>query len=265
MTRDRFFSILFALYLFSSSLVPAAAENIVPPEDDASERGIIVLDNTTAITSGDWLLNADRHGLEYLWTPTQSAGDRSAFWQLTLPEEGIYAVEAWWRQGTNRSDAAKFIIGTSKERRTVMVNQQIHGDQWNLLGNFSFQADSPLFIGLINKASPGYVVILDKVRLRRLDPAVAENIVPPKAISPNGRVGGTTQQAPKEKGVTVFDPDAPPETRTTLTPLLNVGGKIKLEYTLEKNFDLNDAQDDDLSVLEPELSLAFSFNPSEQF
>jgi hypothetical protein len=41
------------------------------------------------------------------------------------------------------------------------------------------------------------------------------------------------------------------------------GGQIELEYGLERNLDLNSAQDEDLSTIEPGLTLAFSFEPSE--
>lgn len=59
-----------------------------------------------------------------------------------------------------------------------------------------------------------------------------------------------------------FDPDAPPETRIELAPFLTFGGNIALTYELEKNSDLDDSQDIDVSTLEPGLSLALSFDPS---
>lgn len=59
-----------------------------------------------------------------------------------------------------------------------------------------------------------------------------------------------------------FDPGAPPKTRILLAPFLTFGGRLELEYQLEKNFDLDNSDDDELSTLEPELSLAFSFDPS---
>ena len=63
--------------------------------------------------------------------------------------------------------------------------------------------------------------------------------------------------------VSKFDPDEPPETIIRLAPFLMFGGQIELEYGLERNLDLNSAQDEDLSTIEPGLALAFSFEPSE--
>lgn len=65
--------------------------------------------------------------------------------------------------------------------------------------------------------------------------------------------------------VPAFDPGAPPETRIRLAPFLTFGARVELEYELEKNFDLKDARDDDVSTLEPRLSLAFSFDPNKHF
>ena len=81
---------------------------------------------------------------------------------------------------------------------------------------------------------------------------------------PSGKTGAASEPARKEK-VVPFDPNAPPKTRNKLAPFLTFGGKFDLEYVYEKNFDLNDGEDDDLSTLEPELQLAFSFDPSRYF
>ena len=59
-----------------------------------------------------------------------------------------------------------------------------------------------------------------------------------------------------------FDPGAPPKTRLRLAPYLTFGAKIEIEYEFARNLDLNDAEDGDLSLLTPEVELAFSFDPS---
>lgn len=62
-----------------------------------------------------------------------------------------------------------------------------------------------------------------------------------------------------------FDLDAPPETRIKLAPFLTFGRQLELQYNLERNLDLYGAKDEDLSAIEPGLSLAFSFDPSRYF
>jgi alginate production protein len=63
----------------------------------------------------------------------------------------------------------------------------------------------------------------------------------------------------------VFDPDAPPDTRYRLAPFLTFGAEIEIAYEYRKNLGLDDRRDDDASLLTPELSLAFSFDPDPRF
>ena len=62
-----------------------------------------------------------------------------------------------------------------------------------------------------------------------------------------------------------FDFGAPPATKTFITPTLSFGGRAGLEYVYEKNFNLESGLPEDLSVFQPSLSLAFSYNPSDYF
>lgn len=75
----------------------------------------------------------------------------------------------------------------------------------------------------------------------------------------------TLPQSGQAPGVSNFDPDEPPETTIRLAPFLTFGGQVELEYRLERNLDLDGARDEDLSTIEPGLTLAFSFDPSRVF
>jgi alginate production protein len=66
------------------------------------------------------------------------------------------------------------------------------------------------------------------------------------------------------KNGAAFDFDAPPPTRFRLTPDLSFGAKVELEGELEKDFDLDADRADDIKILEPKLSLAFSYTPTEK-
>ena len=63
----------------------------------------------------------------------------------------------------------------------------------------------------------------------------------------------------------VFDPQAPPETRYRLARFLTFGAEIELDYGFRRNLDLDTRQNDDVSLLAPELSLAWSFDPAPAF
>lgn len=58
-----------------------------------------------------------------------------------------------------------------------------------------------------------------------------------------------------------FDPNEPPETSFKIAPYLTFGAQIEIEYKLDRNVDLDGSKDEDLSTIEPEINLAFSFDP----
>jgi alginate production protein len=67
---------------------------------------------------------------------------------------------------------------------------------------------------------------------------------------------------PPSSAERVFDPEDPPETRYRLTPSLSFGADIEIDYSWRRNHDLDDHRRDDVSLLTPELSLAWSFDPA---
>ncbi|MGH7885193.1 MAG: hypothetical protein ACRENO_05805, partial [Thermodesulfobacteriota bacterium] len=50
-----------------------------------------------------------------------------------------------------------------------------------------------------------------------------------------------------------FDNDDPPETTIRLAPYLTFGGQLEFEYDLERNFDLDGEDDEDIYTVEPGL------------
>ena len=60
-----------------------------------------------------------------------------------------------------------------------------------------------------------------------------------------------------------FDFDAPPKTDIQLLPNLTFGAKAKFKATQENDFDLDSGDADDLTIIKPELSLAFSYDPTD--
>jgi alginate production protein len=74
-------------------------------------------------------------------------------------------------------------------------------------------------------------------------------------------VSGQPSQEPAPKPA--VDLDAPPRTEIQILPDLGFGARAELEYELEKNFDFDSEDPDDLWVLEPKLSLALSYTPTK--
>jgi alginate production protein len=82
---------------------------------------------------------------------------------------------------------------------------------------------------------------------------------------PHGEVSAAQPSAEEVAGQPAFDSGAAPKTTILLAPFLTFGGRVDLEYRHEHNFDLDNSRADALSTLEPELSLAFSFDPNKYF
>lgn len=59
--------------------------------------------------------------------------------------------------------------------------------------------------------------------------------------------------------------DDAPEPDIKLTPSLTLGGRYDTKYEVEKNFNLDDEDDEDEVRLEPELTVSLSYQPQENF
>ena len=76
-------------------------------------------------------------------------------------------------------------------------------------------------------------------------------------------IAADTNAVPTARYDHTFDFDAPPRTEIQLLPNLTFGAKAKFKATQENDFDLNSGDADDLTIVEPELSLAFSYDPTD--
>lgn len=66
-------------------------------------------------------------------------------------------------------------------------------------------------------------------------------------------------------GDEVFELGDPPETRYQVAPFLRLGAETENELTFRRNADLDSGRHDDTAVLDPELSVALSFDPHPAF
>ena len=94
-----------------------------------------------------------------------------------------------------------------------------------------------------------------------LNPTSPSPSLPPP---PNPKLGDKQGTPASTKGK-AFDFGAPPATKFLLTPTLSFGVRASLEYQYEKDFNLESALPEDISIFQPSLSMAFSYNPSDYF
>jgi len=83
----------------------------------------------------------------------------------TLATTGSYDVYTWWVAGSNRANAARYVVTSATGTANVSANQTTNGGKWNLLGTYNFNAGSTGKVQLNATASTGgSVVSSDAVR-----------------------------------------------------------------------------------------------------
>ena len=130
----------------------------------------IIVDNADPGFSifGSWntgTSSGDRYGVDYRWTSASLTGTSHADWTAQVQKTDLYGVYAWWPQGGNRSNQARYSVLHDGNEYPVVVNQQANGGQWNLLGTYDFDAGDTISVRLSNNAPSGYVVIADAIKI----------------------------------------------------------------------------------------------------
>ncbi len=159
--------------------------------------GQIIIDNTDpgfTVLSNSWSTGttAPGHwGDNYRFRNTTATGATfgEVEWRANLPAAGAYEVAIYYPQGTNRATDAPFTVHHAAGDTTLLINQQINGGQWVVLGTFTFAAGTVGSVSLSNAASAS-VVIADAVAFTPQTGTVQLSM----AVSPVG--WGTTTPAP---------------------------------------------------------------------
>ena len=121
----------------------------------------IIIDNNSANVVGTWDTRTstyDKYGSSYR---SKSDGNGSAYLQYTpnITTPGEYNVYEWHPEGSNRPTDAQHIINYNGGSRTINVNQQNNGGQWNLLGKFTFASGNMGYVRIndsFSASSGGY-------------------------------------------------------------------------------------------------------------
>jgi hypothetical protein len=121
----------------------------------------VIVDNPAASFVGDWGTSPSGYDGDYRWN---AAGDGSdtATWTPNLPAADTYNVHAWWNASPNRATDSPYTIYYDGGSETIDVNQQINGNQWNLLGTYPFAAGTSGYVVLSDDANQ--YVIADAIK-----------------------------------------------------------------------------------------------------
>lgn len=122
--------------------------------DDADSSGVLVNGSWTSSTSGE-----NYFGLDYLHDGnTGSTVPKSVTFTPTLPAAGSYNVYARWTSGSNRATNTPVTVTSNAGTTPLVLNQQINGGGWYLLGTYDFAAGSSGSVLISNTAANGYVI-----------------------------------------------------------------------------------------------------------
>jgi len=122
--------------------------------DDSDPSTVGITGSWTSSTSGDGY-----YGLDYLHDGnTGATGGKSVRFTPRLGIGGTYNVYARWTAGSNRSSDTPVTITSSDGTSNLIVNQQINGGGWLLLGSAAFAADASGSVLVTNNGTNGYVI-----------------------------------------------------------------------------------------------------------
>lgn len=140
---------------------------------------IIIVDNVDAgfslVTGEEWGLagTPDFSGQwanDYRWRSTNDPVS-VVEWRPTFPTAGDYSVSIWYRStGSGRPTNARYTIHYDGGSEDVIVNQQVDGSLWLVLGTYPFAAGSAGRVTLTSDAQPDKNIVADAVRFRSIEP-----------------------------------------------------------------------------------------------
>ena len=126
-------------------------------------NGIVVdNENSAGVTLiGSWTVSTGApgyNGANFIHDGNTGKGTKSVRFTPNLPQAGSYRVYLRWTQNANRANNTPVTLFYSGGASNYILNQQINGATWNLLGTFLFDAGTAGSILTENVGTTGYVI-----------------------------------------------------------------------------------------------------------
>jgi hypothetical protein len=144
----------------ANEYVIADAIKLTPSPPPAPET--VIVDNPDAQFVCYWGTSSSGGYNDYYRWHAAGTGSCTATWAPNLVAPSSYGVYAWWKAEPNRATDAPYTIYFDGGSATFDVNQEINGDQWNLLGTFPFDAGQSGYVVLSDDANE--YVIADAIK-----------------------------------------------------------------------------------------------------
>ena len=102
----------------------------------------------------------------YRTTAAGTAESATATFVPNVTTSGLYWVSVRFVSGTNRSSDVLYKVTHAGGTTTFKVNQEVHGNTWNYLGQFYFIAGGKYAVTISNQSSEaGQAIVADAIRL----------------------------------------------------------------------------------------------------
>lgn len=150
----------------------AGATVISAREYDWNTANVVVDNDGGApgyVEEGRWTTSGSpgfRGGTYRYATTVAGTATATATWTLQVPEDGNYALYAWFYPSTNRTPDAHYTVHHAGGVSTVVLDQRVQPKTWRTLGTFPFEAGTTL-VTLDNRSQfdTTTAVIADALRL----------------------------------------------------------------------------------------------------
>jgi PKD repeat protein len=152
------------------------------------DEPVVEMDNGGAGTSstGTWTVSTatGAYGSNSVYAKTVGA---TYSWTVIPSVASDYEVYMWWAAATSRVTSVPVTIQHAGGTSTVYVNQRLNGGQWNLLGQYTFEAGTSYTV-TVRSTSTANSTCADAVKFVRVD---TNTEVPPTAdFSADKTTGG---------------------------------------------------------------------------
>ena len=141
----------------------------------------IIIDNPQATFVGTWTTATsatDKFGTDYRYKG-QGTGSSYALFTPSILTPGDYNIYEWHTAGANRGSDTPHIVTYNGGSITLLVNQQINGGTWNLLGTFNLASGTAGKVKITDAVSGASAIsLVDAIKFSFVPP-----VTPPAAPS----------------------------------------------------------------------------------
>lgn len=138
------------------------------PGIDAAKLPGLVIDNTDAKLTGEWVHSTSTSGFvgaDYIHDNNSAKGDCRAEFSFKIPKAGKYEVRVAYTVNANRATNVPITIASADGEKTVKLDQKKETkDGFRPLGTFTFDPSRPAKVIISNAGTDGYVIV-DAVQL----------------------------------------------------------------------------------------------------